>query len=110
LKIEEKIDWNQFEDRYVRLMTGIEKALVLTNWTSGVWFGKPGLNFDVIKEDGKDVANRQLTVTSNRLIRLLKPILMLAEHQNKNSIAVAILKTGEEQDTRYTVEEFPVEG
>ena len=103
-----KIDWTKFNGKYVRLATGVEKRLQLTNWTDGEWFGKPGLSFDVIQEDGETV-QKQFTVTSQMLIRLLRPILEKAERQDKNIIKVSILRTGEKRNTRYSVNELPSE-
>ena len=88
-------------------MAGIEKKLKLTNWAGGEWFGKPGINFDVVLEDGEKMAQKQFTVTSRRLIRGLKPILLKAEEEGRDTISVSILKTGEGQNTRYAVKELP---
>lgn len=67
----------------------MEKKLKLTNWQSGEFFGnQPGISFDVIQEDSK-IVKKQFTVTSRRLIRELKPILLKAEEQGKDTIAVS---------------------
>lgn len=106
-KIKEKIDWSKFKDEYVRLVAGAEKRLKLTNWTGGEWFGKPGINFDVILEDGKKVTEKHFTVTSRRLIRELKPILLKADEEDRDTLSISILRTGESQNTRYSVHELP---
>ena len=86
-------------------MSGIEKKLKLKNWSDGTWFDKPGIGFDVVEEDGVAV-KRQLTVTSRRLIRALKPLIMKAEEAGRDSISVSILRSGEDLNTRYTVKEI----
>ena len=102
-----KIDWTKFNDRYVRLVTGEEKILRLSNWADGEWFGKPGLSFDVTHEDAQEV-QKQFTVTSSMLIRLLKPILMKAEQEKRTTVAISILRTGEGRNIRYAVNELPI--
>lgn len=102
----EWIDWNKFSDQYIRLADGTEKKLKLTKWASGQWFGKYGVNFSVIEEDGKKVA-KQFTAVSRRLIRELKPILQKAEEEGKDTISVSILRTGDGFNTSYTVRELP---
>ena len=104
--MKEKIDWTKFNDKYVRLVTGVEKRLKLANWTGGEWLGKPGISFDVLVEDG-ETSERQFTVISRKLIGMMKPIILKAEEDGKDTISVSILKTGESFDTRYTVKELP---
>ena len=99
------IDWTQFNEKYVRLVTGIEKRLKLSNWTDGQWFGKPGISFDVLEEDTGLAQQKQFTVTSSMLIRLLKPIILKAEQEDRECIDVSILRTGEGSNTRYAVRE-----
>ncbi|MFH1848620.1 MAG: hypothetical protein ABH879_00370 [archaeon] len=101
------INWKKFEDRYVRLETGNEKRLKLSNWSDGVWFNKPGISFDVVEEDGEKVALKQFTVISKRLIRAIKPIIVRAESRGEDAIVISILQSGEGLDTRYTVKEHP---
>ena len=103
MKIGEKIDWTKFNGRYVRLTTDVVKKLKLTNWTGGEWFGKPGISFDVLEEDGLSV-EKQFTVTSRMLATELKPLLLKAEEEGKTTITVSILRTGEGNDIRYTVQ------
>jgi len=105
IRIKQKIDWTKFKDKYVRLITGVEKKLALTDWHDGIWFDKPGIRFRVVKEDGVHV-QKQYTVTSRRLIRALKPIIMKAEEGKRDTISVSILKIGEGFDTRYTIKEL----
>lgn len=102
----EGIDWNRFNNQYVKLCAGVEKKLKLTKWSSGEWFGKYGLNFIVLEEDGKKV-EKQFTVVSRRLVRELKPILQKAEEEEKETISVSILRAGEGYNTSYTVKELP---
>ena len=83
----------------------MEKRLRLSNWTGGQWFGKPGISFDVTEEDGSKV-QKQFTATSRMLIRLLKPILIRADHEGRKVVVVRIVRTGEGQNTRYAVDEF----
>ena len=103
----QKIDWTTIEGRYVRLKTGVKSTLVLANWTTGKWFGKMGIGFDVLEEGGKQVS-KQLTVTNRSLIQAFKPILLKAEDEEKDTVAVSITRTGDGLDTRYAVEELPV--
>lgn len=100
----EKINWTKFKDKYVSLVTGTEKKLKLANWRDGNWFNKPGIGFDVLEEDGKKV-QKQFTVTSRRLIRVLKPLILKAEESKRDTVSVSILRIGEGLDTRYTVKE-----
>ena len=102
---QEKIDWERFEDRYVRLETGTEKLLKLSNWSDGVWFNKPGISFDVVEEDGAKVTLKQFTVISGRLIRAMKPVIVRAEARGEDAIVISILRSGEGLNTRYTVKE-----
>jgi len=100
------IDWNQFNEKYVRLVTGIEKRLKLSNWSDGQWFGKPGISFDVLEEDTVKAQQKQFTVTSDMLIRLLKPVILKAEKAGRDCIDVSIVRTGEGRNTRYAVKEY----
>lgn len=84
-------------------MTGEEKKLQLVNWTGGEWFGRTGVNFEVVEEDDKPADGKQFTVTSRRLIALLKPIILRAEEEGQSTITVRVLRTGEGMDTRYQV-------
>jgi len=102
MKIIEKINWKSFEDRFVRLETDVEKKLKLTKWNGGVWFDKAGIRFDVVEEDGWPV-QKIFTITSRRLIRELRPLIVRAEQQKQNVIAVCITRTGEEFGTKYTI-------
>jgi hypothetical protein len=88
------------------LVTGIEKRLKLGNWIDGEWFGKPGISFDVLQEDNGQAQQKQFTVTSPMMIRLLKPILLKAEREGRDSITVSIVRTGEGPNTRYAVNEL----
>lgn len=101
------IEWKKFNDKYVRLETGAEKKLKLTNWTGGEWLSKPGISFNVEIEDGIEVDEKQFTIISRKLIRALKPIILKAEENRRNTITISILKTGDRFDTRYTVKELP---
>lgn len=100
-----KIDWKKFEDNYVRLDTGVEKQLKLTNWRQGTWFNMPGIGFDVIEEDGVSVNGKIFTTTSKRLIRKLKPIIRNADELGIEEITVEITRIGEGMNTSYSVEE-----
>ena len=81
----------------------------LTHWHDGIWFDKPGIRFEVLEEDGT-ASQKQLTVTSRRLIRALKPILVKAEDQQKDVVSVSILRSGEGLDTRYRVKDLRPRG
>ena len=81
----QEIDWKKFEDKYVRLISGTEKKLKLTNWIGEEWLGKPGIGFDVIVEDGEKV-QRQFTIISRKLIRAMKPLILKAEEDERDTI------------------------
>jgi len=102
----EKIDWNKFNDNFVRLENNVEKKLKLRNWVGGEYFGRPGISFDVEIEDGQRV-EKQFTVTSRRLILKLKPILLQAEEMGKDTISISVTKSGEGVHTKYAVSELP---
>ena len=104
---EEKIDWTEFEDRYIRLEPEKEKVLVLTKWRMGTWFGKVGISFVVGQENGLMV-DKQFTTTSRRLVAILKPILQKAGRENRKSIRLSITRMGDSFDTSYEVEELPL--
>ena len=83
LKIEnKKIAWDAFQSNYVKILPGLEKKLKLSSWKPGEWFGKPGIGFDVLIEDGQKVA-KQFTVVSLPLIKALRPIILNAEEKGK---------------------------
>jgi len=105
MKIKKKtINRDESKRRFVRLVTDTEKLLKLTNWREGVWFEKSGIGFDVLEEDNVDV-QKQFTVTSRRLLKALKPIVMNAEKEGRDAVVVSILRTGEGYDTEYNVTE-----
>ena len=91
----------------MRLVSGEEKTLKLANWTGGEWFGRPGINFEVMEEDGKPTEGKQFTITSRRLIALLKPIILEAEQEEWSALTVRILRSGEGMNTRYRVIPVP---
>ena len=99
-KMTDEIDWERFRSDYVKLETGVEKILKLTNWRQGAWFNAPGIRFDVLEEDSEPVT-KVFTVTSKRLIRALKPIILKAEDQGRDIICVSILRIGEGLNTHY---------
>jgi hypothetical protein len=104
--MEQKIDWKTLEGRYLRFKPGVEKTLELTNWTPGSWFGKMGIDFDVLKEDGKKVS-KKLTITNRSLILAFKPILLKAEERGLKTVYVNVSRTGERADTRYYLKALP---
>ncbi len=99
-----RIDWGKFETDFVKMETGVEKKLKLTNWRQESLFDKPGLRFDVLEEDSVTV-DKTFSITSKRLIQGLRPMIQEAEKQGKKIISVCILRTGEEFDTSYEVKE-----
>jgi hypothetical protein len=101
-------DWGKFESKFVRFVTGKPKILRFTNWQHGIWFEKPGMRCDVLKEDNEEV-QKQLTVTSRRLLRSLAPIAQKAENEGRDTICVRILRIGEGFDTIYEVEEMVID-
>lgn len=104
MKIETKIDWDKFKDQFVRLEQGVAKKIKLTNWVGGEYFGRQGINFDVIEEDGVNSGIKQFTVTSRRLILELKPLIVDAERKRRDTIHIKVTRFGEGMATRYKVE------
>ena len=102
---QEGIDWDKFEDRYVKLESDVEKRLKLSNWRLGVFFGKPGLSFMVVEEDGIPVI-KQFTTASRKLVSELKPIIQKAEVSGLDEVRVSILRIGEDFQTTYSVKEL----
>ena len=98
------IDWGKFKTDFVKMETGVEKKLKLSNWRQSSLFDKPGLRFDVLEEDSV-VVDKTFSITSKRLIQALRPIIQKAEKQRKKVISVSILRTGERLDTSYQVKE-----
>ena len=98
------IDWEKFRKEFVKLETGVQKKLKLTNWRQRALFDKLGLRFDVLAEDSVTV-DKTFSITSKRLIQALRPIVQRAEKQKKKIISVSILRTGEGLDTSYEVKE-----
>lgn len=96
------IDWNRFESDYVRLETNVPKQIRLRNWQQGVWFNMPGLQFDVVEEDGQTV-RKLLRTTSKRLIRALRPVIMKAIEDNRETVSVVLTRLGEGVNTTYDV-------
>lgn len=102
---QEQIDWNKFEDRYVRLLPEVEKKLKLSNWRDGVFYGKPGLSFIVTEENGLPVT-KQFTTASRKLISVLKPLIQKAQTNHLDSIRISIIRIGEGFETNYAVKEL----
>ena len=102
---QEKIDWDKFEDKYVRLEPETEKTLVISKWRMGNYFSRIGISAQVGEEDGLPVC-KQFTITSRRLISALKPILQRAEEENRELIRLSITRIGEGFDTSYEVAEL----
>ena len=98
------IDWGKFRTDFVKMQTGVEKKLKLTNWRQESRFDRPGIRFDVLEEDSVAV-DKTFSITSKRLIQALRPIIQEGEKQGKKIISVSILRTGEEFDTSYEVKE-----
>lgn len=99
------IDWDRLNDQFVRLEPGTPLKLRLTNWTGGEFFGRYGIDFEVIEVDGVKVVERHFTVTSRRLIRELKPFLVKADSERRSAVSVMITRLGDGLNTRYKVEE-----
>ena len=98
----DEIDWKKFRTDFVRIETGVQKVLKLSNWRQGSWFNMPGIRFDVTEEDSEQV-KKVFTVTSKRLIRSIKPIILEAEKAGKSEIRISILRLGEGLNTFYEV-------
>ncbi len=95
----------EVQSRYVRLSTGAKKVLRVTNWRNGIWFDKQGIGMDIVEEDGERV-EKEFTVTSKRLMQEMEPILKQAQKENRKSVLISLLKTGEGFDTQYLVKEL----
>lgn len=101
----EKVDWERFDDAGVSLVPDVEKKLRLANWAGGEWYSKPGVCFDVVEEDGVAV-QKKFVVTSRRLLRTLKPIIVSCEEAGRATIFLSILRSGEGFNTSYVVKEI----
>ena len=105
---EEKVDlsgieWKRFTDEEeVQFVEGEPRSLTLTNWSQTLLYGAPAIRFEVTQEDGKHV-KKVLTTKSKRLIRQLKPLMLDAFAEGKQTIRVSIIRTGSGYDTHYTV-------
>ena len=98
---------------FVKVEAGIAKIVVLTNprredQTILTEDGEntkivPGIAFDVVEEDGKQV-KKKMTVTSKRLAKALKPFIDAGQISTSLGLKLRILKTGEKFKTNYTVE------
>ena len=84
------IDWRKFRTDYVKMQTGVQKKLKLTNWRQDLLFKKPGIRFDVLEENSVTV-DKTFSITSKRLIRALRSIIQKAEKQKKKVISISIL-------------------
>ena len=90
-------------ERYLDLPNGVELRLLLGYWRPGSLYGREGLTFDILWEDGRTV-RRTVTVVSQKLLWLLRPVLESAEN---DYVAVGILREGEGVFVRYSVRVLP---
>ena len=102
-------NWKVFENKYIKFIEREEVELWLVNdrdETTDIKQKKdiPCLVFDVIryKDDAYEVGGKLLSVTSKKLIKLLKPLVMEAA-EDKKVLKVKIMQIGEGYDTNYTV-------
>ena len=104
-KMSEKVDWDGIVGgNFIRLEDGQPKTMILTNWKPSDKFDRPGVEFEVMSEDGKD-CNKIWTVTSVRALSQLKPICVKAENEGMDNIKVAVTKMGQGKETMYAVKE-----
>ena len=112
----EEMNWNGFEtsEDFVKIQAGIEKVVTLTNPRredqtllekgSGTAKIVPGLVFDVVEEDGKNV-KKKMTVTSKRLAYALRPFIDSGRISTTVGMKFSIMKRGEGFDANFEVKE-----
>jgi predicted SPOUT superfamily RNA methylase MTH1 len=102
------IPWKEFDGDYVTLEAGVLKKLVCSNWRMQDQFKdddgkvKPGLTFDVSKEDGAE-CEKTWTITARKAIGMLRPIIEEAEAKGEKTISISVIKVGEGKLTVYQV-------
>ena len=107
-EVQEKlVGWDEaYTDEYVRIEDGDSKVLAITNWRliETDKFDKPQIEFvcDVVTEDGKEV-KKQFSHTSNKLKKLLQPI--LEKIPPVEEVVVEISRAGKGNVTQWFVKE-----
>ena len=98
-----EIDWKEFEGKYLKIETGEQKTVVLTNWRRGEQkFGdedpKKALVFDVVEVDGVVCTpSKEYSTSSLALIADFRKMI----DGNVHTALRVVLKKG--MDKRYTV-------
>lgn len=106
------VDWKVFESKFVKVVDGEKKSLVLTGWrTKSKAFAagdvpKPSLEFDVLSEDGVLCDPPKIfEVTNPGLVAKLKPLILAAETSGAAAVGVTLVRVGIGSNTRYSVTE-----
>ncbi len=105
----EKIDWDVFATKFVKLVSGNQYTMLLRNWrVEHTDFGGkketpvPVLAFDVLRLDKQDFSDEPKTFTSGALsfVNEIRPLIERAEECGVKQLRV-ILKYGNDQ--QYSV-------
>jgi hypothetical protein len=107
-----EIQWDDMlGGAFVKLVTGTPSELVVKNWRPQDKFMdektgnvKPGVVFEVIEENGKEV-NKTWTLTAIKGLVKLRPILENAEEQGSESVKLSVLRVGEGRQTVYDIKQ-----
>ena len=98
---------------FVVIEEGTPKRLVLTNWKEQTTFKdektneiRPGVEFEVIEEDGKKLPKpKKYTVTAKGALKLYAPICQKAEAAGVAGIRVEIIGVGKGKARTYSIRE-----
>lgn len=109
------INWDDvLNSNFVKLEEGTPKTLVLVAWKVQDKFKdkdgslKPGIEFTVGEEDGVKLnleKPKTWTLTAQKALAQLKPIIERAEAAGKNSIKISVVKVGDKAETKYSIKE-----
>jgi hypothetical protein len=107
------IDWdNMMGGEYIQIVAGQPKQMELRDWAEQTQFKddktgqvRPGVVFNVTKEDGKEV-DKTWTVTAKGALKMLRPIVEKAEAAGNQTINVNVLAVGENKQRQYSINEL----
>lgn len=105
------IDWTKFENKgkFISFEDNVVKKLMLTKWREDVAkFGtepsRPALKFDVLAEDGVACEPpKEFTASNHTLVLGLRPFVEKADKGGRESITVALKRSGQGKGTNYMV-------
>ncbi len=105
-EVQNKVDWGQFESKYLRIEDNEPVDVELTNLRQTIeeYQGQqnPGIRMDVLTLNGEKT-EKVLKTTSKRLATALKPFFLEAEKNNTKTVRVRISKNGSGLSTKYFV-------